>query len=49
MEQSLVDTGDGEKLIDTNVGGVRTTESRLQPSQVCLLAHDIGVSLPVMQ
>ena len=47
-EQRLADTGDGEVLIDTKVGSVHTTDSRLQPSQVCPLAYDIGVSLLIM-
>ena len=32
MEQSLTDRGDGEELIDTKLGGVHSTDSRLQPS-----------------
>ena len=36
MEQSLADTGDGEELIETKVGGVNSMDSPLQPSQVCL-------------
>ena len=36
MEQGLADSGDGEELIDTNVGGVHSTDSLLQPCQVCL-------------
>ena len=49
MEQSFADTGDAEELIYTKVGGVRTTDSRPQLSQLCVLAHDILVSLLIMQ
>ena len=34
MKQSLVDRGDGEKLIGTNVGDVHSMDSRLQLSEV---------------
>ena len=33
MEETLADKGDGEEWIDTKVGGVHLTNSRLQPSQ----------------
>ena len=36
MKQSLANRSDGEELIDTNLGGVHSTDSRLQPSQLCL-------------
>ena len=36
MKQSLADRGDGEELIYTKLGDVYLTDSRLQPSQVCL-------------
>ena len=37
MKQSLAYRGDGEELIDTKLGGVHSTDSRLQPSHLCLL------------
>ena len=36
MEQSLADRDDGEDLIEAKVGGVHSTDSQLQPSQVYL-------------
>ena len=36
MELSLADRGDRKELIDTKVGGVRSTYSQLQPSKLCL-------------
>ena len=33
MEQSLADRGDGEELVDNKLGGVHSTDNRLQPSQ----------------
>ena len=37
MGQSLADRGDGEELIDTNVGGVHATDKDLRPSKLCFL------------
>ena len=36
IDKSLIDRGDGEELINTKLGGVHSTDSRLQPTQVCL-------------
>ena len=36
MEQNLTDRGDGEALVNTKVGGMYSTDSRLQPCQLCL-------------
>ena len=36
LEQSLAYRGDGEEMTDTKVGGVHSTDSRLQPSKVSL-------------
>ena len=36
MEESLPDCDDGEELIDTKFGGVRSMNHRLQPSKLCL-------------
>ena len=36
MEQSLADRGDGAEQIDTNVGGVHSTDGRQQPSKMYL-------------
>ena len=47
MEQSLADRGDGEELIETKVGGVHSTDSRLRPSSVPLLC-DMDLSLLIM-
>ena len=35
-EQALAGIGDETELIDTKIGGVLSTDSRLQPSQLCL-------------
>ena len=37
MKQSLRDKGDGEGLIDTKLGGLHSTDSRLQLSIMYLL------------
>ena len=36
MKQSLADRGDGEELIDTKLGGVHSTDSQLQLSNLFL-------------
>ena len=36
MEQSLADRCDGDELIDTKLGGVLSTDNRLQPSKAIL-------------
>ena len=36
MKQSIANISDGEELIDTKVGGVRSTDKDLRPSQLCL-------------
>ena len=36
MEQTLADSGDGEELLDTKVGGVLSTDKVCWLSQVCL-------------
>ena len=45
MGQSLTDIGDGEELIDTKVGGVHLTDSRIRPSQICHIVYDMGFGL----
>ena len=50
MEQSVTDRGDGEPLIDTKLGGVHLMDSRLQPSQGCLLhVHELLTGLLIMR
>ena len=42
MEQSLTDRGDGEKLIDTKLEGVHSTDS----SQLLLTSYNLVASKP---
>ena len=49
MEQSLKDRGDGKEVIDTKLGGVHSTDSRLQPSKASIPpAYDMGTGLPII-
>ena len=36
MEQGLADRSDEEELLDTKIWDMQLTDSRLQPSQLCL-------------
>ena len=36
MDQSLADRSDGEEVVDTKLGSVPSTDSRLQPSNLSL-------------
>ena len=45
MEQSLADRGDGEKLIETKVGGVHLTDSQPSVPLVCVM----GLRVLIMQ
>ena len=44
---SFADRGDGAELIETKVGGVHTTNSRLQPSQAFLYCVILDVDYVV--
>ena len=50
MKQSLADRGDVEELVDAKLGGVHSTDSRLQPSQECLqpVTLNVGNGLLIM-
>ena len=46
MKQGLTDRGDGEELIDTELGCVHSTDSQLQPSQIIMPpVRDMGTGL----
>ena len=45
MEQSLGDRSDEEEVVNTKLGGVHSTDYRLQPSKLCLQLHYIGTGL----
>ena len=49
MKQSLADRNIGDKLIDTKLWGVHSTDSRLQPSRFVPPAYDMGTDLVIMR
>ena len=48
IERSVTVEGDGEELIDTEVGGVHLNDCQLQPSQACLYCVIWGLCLLII-